>query len=96
MNKLIDSIKRMIGKINEFKKLHSEIFRDYKVTKLGVAYVPIANQIKYENKSFIIDLTGKVDESEIKLQLSKQNDLLIEKRCSDRSICQADNCEHTG
>jgi len=67
------------GRIMEFQKLHSEIFRDYKVSKLGVAYVPIANQIKYENKSFIVDYTGLVKESEVKLQLSKQNDLLIEK-----------------
>ena len=63
----------------EFQKLYKEIFRDYKVTKLGVAYVPIADQIKYENKSFVIDHTGMVEESEVKLQLSKQNDLLIEK-----------------
>lgn len=74
--KQIDSID---GRIAEFQKLHSEIFRDYKVSKLGVAYVPIASQIKYENKSFMVDHTGLVDESEVKLQLSKQNDLLIEK-----------------
>ncbi|MEI6854357.1 MAG: hypothetical protein WCL06_16030, partial [Bacteroidota bacterium] len=36
-------------------------------------------QFKYENKSFIVDHTGMVEESEVKLQLSKQNDLLIEK-----------------
>lgn len=65
-------------RIAEFQKLHKEIFRDYKVNKLGVAYVPIADQIKYENKSFIIDHTGMVEESEVKLQLSKQNDLLIQ------------------
>lgn len=65
-------------RISEFQKLHKEIFRDYKVNKLGVAYVPIADQIKYENKSFIIDHTGMVEESEVKLQLSKQNDLLIQ------------------
>lgn len=65
-------------RINEFKMQHSEIFRDYKVSKLGVAYVPIANQIKYEDKSFIVDYTGKVPESEVTLQLSRQNDLLIE------------------
>lgn len=65
-------------RIAEFKKQHSEIFRDYKVSKLGVAYVPIADQIKYEDKSFIVDYTGKVNESEITLQLSRQNDLLIE------------------
>jgi len=66
-------------RIQEFQKLHNEIFRDYKVTKLGIAYVPVASQFKYENKSFIIDHTGMVGESVIKLQLSKQNDLLIEK-----------------
>lgn len=65
-------------RIAEFQKLHKEIFRDYKVSKLGVAYVPIADQIKYENKSFIVDHTGMVEESVVKLQLSKQNDLLIQ------------------
>ena len=65
-------------RISEFQKLHKEIFRDYKVSKLGVAYVPIADQIKYENKSFIVDHTGMVEESVVKLQLSKQNDLLIQ------------------
>jgi len=71
----VESIK---GRIAEFGRIHAEIFRDYKVSKLGVAYVPIADQIKYENKSFIIDHTGMVGESEVKLQLSRQNDLLIQ------------------
>lgn len=71
----VESIK---GRIAEFGRIHEEIFRDYKVSKLGVAYVPIADQIKYENKSFMIDHTGMVDESEVKLQLSRQNDLLIQ------------------
>jgi hypothetical protein len=66
------------SRIAEFQKIHKEIFRDYQVSKLGVAYVPIADQIKYENKSFIVDYTGIVQDSEVKLQLSKQNDLLIQ------------------
>jgi hypothetical protein len=66
------------ARIAEFEKQHDEIFRDYKVTKLGVAYIPVADQIKYEDKSFIVDYTGKVGESEVTLQLSRQNDLLIE------------------
>jgi len=78
-NGIVKLINAMDSRISEFKKLHKEIFRDYKVSKLGVAYIPIANQIKYENKSFIIDHTGNVEDSEVKLQLSKQNDLLIEK-----------------
>lgn len=65
-------------RIAEFKKQHSEIFRDYKVTKLGLAYVPIAEQIKYTDKSFIVDYTGQIDESEVVLQIPRQNDLLVE------------------
>ena len=68
----------MNSRINEFKKQHNEIFRDYKVTKLGIAYVPIADQIKYTDKSFIIDYTGEVEESELTMQLSRRSDLLIE------------------
>ena len=64
-------------RIDEFKKQHKEIFRDYKVNKLGVAYVPVADQIKYEDKSFIVDYTGAVNESEVALQMSRQNDLLV-------------------
>ena len=71
-------VESLVTRISEFQKMHKEIFRDYKVSKLGVAYVPIADQIKYENKSFIVDHTGMIEESEVKLQLSKQNDLLIE------------------
>lgn len=77
-NGLIKQIKALDDRINEFNKLHKEIFRDYEVSKLGVAYVPIADQIKYENKSFIVDHSGMIDESEVKLQISRQNDLLID------------------
>ena len=66
------------SRIEEFKKQHTEIFRDYKVSKLGVAYIPVADQIKYEDKSFIVDYTGKVAPSEVTLQLPRQNDLLSE------------------
>jgi hypothetical protein len=77
-NGLTKEIDLLDARIKEFKKQHGEIFRDYKVSKLGVAYVPVADQIKYEDKSFIVDYTGKVSESEVTLQLSRQNDLLIE------------------
>lgn len=75
---LTKEISGLDTRIAEFKKQHNEIFRDYKVSKLGVAYVPVADQIKYEDKSFIVDYTGKVSNSEISLQISRQNDLLIE------------------
>ena len=77
-NGLTQRIASVDSRIAEFRKQHDEIFRDYKVTKLGMIYVPIADQIKYEDKSFIVDYTGNVAESEVTLQLSRQNDLLIE------------------
>lgn len=64
------------SRINEFKKLHKEIFRDYKVKKLGVAYIPVASQVAFENKSFIIDHTGSVPDEEFKLQIPRQEKLL--------------------
>ena len=77
LKKTRTELQSVIDRIAEFNKMHKDIFRDYQVTKLGVAYVPVAEQIKYENKSFIVDYTGALNDTEIKLQLSKQNDLLI-------------------
>lgn len=77
-NELQKKIDEIDSLINEFEKQHDEIFRDYKVTKLGVAYVPIADQMRYTDKSFIVDYTGGVQESELTMQLPRKNDLLIE------------------
>ena len=66
------------SKIEEKKQEHNNIFRDYKVTKMGVAYVPVAQQIAYEDKCFVVDYTGNVDNSKVSLQMSRQNDLLCE------------------
>jgi len=62
--------------IAKLKKEHEEIFRDYKVTKLGVAYVPVAEQIKYGENSFIVDYTGDVEDSKIELQIPRNSELL--------------------
>lgn len=75
---LSEEIENINARIAEFNKQHAEIFRDYRVSKLGVAYVPVAEQIKYEDKSFIVDYTGNVPNSEVTLQMSRQNDLLID------------------
>jgi cell division protein FtsB len=63
-------------KISSLNDEHNNLFRDYKVTKLGVAYVPVADQIKYEDKSFIVDYAGNVDNSKITLQMPRQSKLL--------------------
>ncbi|MCL2284279.1 MAG: hypothetical protein FWC26_13265 [Fibromonadales bacterium] len=72
------TIASIAEKIESLKKEHENVFRDYKVTKLGVAYVPVAEQIKYGEQSFIIDYTGDVQDSKIELQIPKNSDLLSE------------------
>jgi len=66
-------------RIMVFNASHKEIFRDYKVTKLGVGYIPVACRIPFEDKSFIIDYTGTNPEEEFKLQIVNQSELLISK-----------------
>lgn len=65
-------------KLAEKRAEHENIFRDYKVTKMGVAYVPVAEQMAYEDKCFVVDYTGNVPNSRVSLQLPRQNDLLVE------------------
>ncbi len=75
---LIKQIEAVDARISEFKKVHAEIFRDYKVTRMGVAYVPVAEQIQYQDKSFIVDFTHSVPDSDVSLSMSRQNPLLIQ------------------
>ncbi|MCM1449925.1 MAG: hypothetical protein NC082_06255 [Clostridiales bacterium] len=65
-------------KIAVQRQRYKEIFRDYKVTRMGVAFVPVAEQIKYQDKSFIVDYTGAVPEQKISMSVSRRNDLLVD------------------
>ena len=76
--KFDNQIQAISEKIDEKKKEYDNIFRDYKVTKMGVAYVPVAQQVAYEDKCFVVDYTGNVKNSLVSLQTSRQNDLLVE------------------
>lgn len=75
---LTERLENIQSRIAEFQQVYGEIFRDYKVTRLGVAFVPVAEQVKYQDKSFIVDFTGSVPEEEISMSMSRQNDLLID------------------
>ncbi|HEY4193968.1 MAG TPA: hypothetical protein VGM63_00415 [Mucilaginibacter sp.] len=77
-NRLKAELAAIEARISEFRQQHNEIFRGYKVDKMGIAYVQVAEQVKYENKSFIVDYAGMLPDTEVKLQLSRQNDLLIQ------------------
>ena len=75
MNALQKEIDLNNQKIAEFEKLHKEIFRDYKVSKLGIGYVPVAAQIPFEDKSFMIDYTNSVNTQNFNLHTLKQAEL---------------------
>lgn len=72
---LIDEQNKDIAK---FKQAHKDIFRDYRVTKMGVAYVPVAKRVAYSDKNFIVDLSGVTDNEKFTLQVIKQNELINE------------------
>ena len=64
--------------IAKFKQAHKDIFRDYRVTKMGVAYVPVAKRVAYNDKSFIVDQSGVTSSEKFTLQVIKQNELINE------------------
>lgn len=66
------------ARVAEQQKAHAAIFRDYRVSKMGVAYVPVARQVAYEDKCFVVDHTGQTPLSRIELQQSRQGSLLTE------------------
>lgn len=66
------------AKIASYREAHKNIFRDYKVTKMGVAYVPVAKRVAYNGKSFIVDQSGVAKDEKFTLQVIKQSHLINE------------------
>lgn len=71
-------LNEVCNEINELQAKFNKIYRGYYVNKLGVAYVPVANQVKFGNKSFVVDYTGNVDDSRITLQMPRNQELLTQ------------------
>lgn len=65
--------------LKELENKHQQIFRDYKIEKMGVIYVPVASQVPFENKSFVIDHTGNSSVQNFELQLVNNQGALSEK-----------------
>ncbi len=59
------------NKIIEFKNAYENIRRDYKVSKIGVAYVPIATRNPSGDKSFLLDHTGNVQDMNFSLSVMR-------------------------
>lgn len=64
--------------ISELKNAHSNIRRDYAISKLGVVYVPVASHIPFEDKNFVLDYTGSVPDLSFTLSSLKQPDAIKE------------------
>jgi hypothetical protein len=61
-----------------FTEAHKDIRRDYRIKKLGVAYVPVATRIPFENKSFIVDHTGSVADMEFNMSVVHKPEELLQ------------------
>lgn len=70
----VDEIETNKAKLSEEKQ---NIFRGYKVSKIGVVYVPVARKIAFDDKSVVVDLTGATPETTVSLQIANNPDSLI-------------------
>jgi hypothetical protein len=59
-------------KIQSFNQSKAAIRRNYKVSKLGVAYVPVATRVPFEGKSFVVDHTGTMPNTNFSLSVLHQ------------------------
>jgi hypothetical protein len=68
-------------KIQGFEEAHRDLRRDYRVRRLGVAYVPVATRVPFENengnKSFVIDHTGAVAGTEFSMSVARKPEELL-------------------
>lgn len=58
--------------IKSFNEAKANIRRNYKVSKLGVAYVPVATRVPFEGKSFVVDHTGTMPNTNFSLSVLHQ------------------------
>lgn len=65
------------GQIAGFEQAHQQIRRDFRVHKLGIAYVPVAGQVPFEGRSFLIDYTGSEEKKEFRLSTVRKKDLFL-------------------
>jgi hypothetical protein len=84
-------------KIIGFEEAHRDLRRDYRVKKLGVVYVPVATRIPFENKSFVIDHTGAVADTEFSMSVVHKPEELLQSLVSlEQGIKDAPVIEESG
>jgi hypothetical protein len=75
------NVQKEIDEIDERKLAvlaeKQKIFRDYKVNKIGVVYVPIAKKVGFGDKSVVVDLTGSTPQTAVSLQIANNPQALV-------------------
>jgi hypothetical protein len=72
------SVQENEDKIKAYEDAHRDIRRDYSVKKLGVAYVPVATRVPFENKSFMVDHTGSVIDTAFTMSVTHKPEELLQ------------------
>jgi hypothetical protein len=75
--KAVKTVKENEIKITGFQEAHRDIRRDYKVKKMGLVYVPIATKVPFEDRSFMVDYTGMVQDTNFSISVVKKPDELL-------------------
>ncbi len=75
-----NDVQGQIDKLNSDKrnllKEKEQIFKDYKINKIGVVYVPVAKSVSIGDKSVVVDLTGTAPLTTVNLQVANSPDAL--------------------
>lgn len=76
-----NNVQKEIDEVEERKQTlleeKSKIFRDYKVNKIGVVYVPVAKKVPFGDKSVVVDLTGSTPQTAVSLQIANNPQALV-------------------
>ena len=70
----IDEIEQ---KKQELANAKAGIFRDYRVNKIGVVYIPVAKKVAFGDKSVVVDLTDGVAPTNVSLQVANNPSALV-------------------
>ena len=75
------NVQKEIEEVEERKRAvqaeKQKIFRDYRVNKIGVVYVPVAKKVAFGDKSVVIDLTGTNPQTSVGLQIANNPQALV-------------------
>jgi hypothetical protein len=71
-------IQGLNARIDVFKSEHRAIKRDYRVHRLGIAYVPMATRLPFEEGNVLVDHSGSVEHKEFSLYLVRDQDAFVQ------------------